>query len=325
MHDSEASPLSRKTERIEQMLQQGERRGGDGSAALRAYVQDLRKHETREQFQQDLQAVNEKLHKDGYLPGLEIAADGQIVKDERAATPEQKQPDSRPESSFSDHHRAQRHGGSGGAGAEHHHHVRGRHHHAGDGAHHHRRHSGGDRRHDGYAGQHVRHQSGSHRQSERSRVGKTREGDRVHHSGTPGGDQGGGAVEKEIYKELTQHYSFTAAQAAGIMANIKAESSFNVGEITAREGAHGLMQWRGERWHALQQFAHDHGKPWTDLHTQLAFMMHELSGSEAHAGRALRQAQTAADAARVFDRLYERSAHIGPRIAWAQEIYRRYA
>lgn len=78
----------------------------------------------------------------------------------------------------------------------------------------------------------------------------------------------------------------TPAQAAGVMGNMDAESSFNPSAIesTSRaEKGHGLVQWTFGRWSGadgLEKFAASQGKAWDDLTTQLNFLKKELEGSE---------------------------------------------
>jgi hypothetical protein len=75
----------------------------------------------------------------------------------------------------------------------------------------------------------------------------------------------------------------SAVQAAGVMGNMYAESSFNPAAIEATSRAdkgHGLVQWTFGRWNNLQNFANQRGTEWSDLTTQLEFLKTELEGPE---------------------------------------------
>jgi LysM repeat protein len=101
---------------------------------------------------------------------------------------------------------------------------------------------------------------------------------------------------------------WTRAQAAGIVANLQAESGLDNG-IRQHGGGpgYGLAQWEGPRQAAFARWAgHDiHG---SSFHEQLQFIQYELTHSEAGAGNALRGARSAGDAAALVTRLYERPA-----------------
>ena len=98
---------------------------------------------------------------------------------------------------------------------------------------------------------------------------------------------------------------WTRDQAAGIVANIQAESGGNTG--LSANGAYGLAQWRGARIANLKAFAQQNKLDPAAHATQLAFINYELrQGGEQKAGQALRQARTAGSAAAILARLYER-------------------
>jgi hypothetical protein len=69
------------------------------------------------------------------------------------------------------------------------------------------------------------------------------------------------------------------AQIAGIEANLEHESGLDPTSVNAAEGAHGLAQWEGGRWPALQSWAASMGLPWTSLQAQMSFLWHELTTS----------------------------------------------
>jgi hypothetical protein len=127
------------------------------------------------------------------------------------------------------------------------------------------------------------------------------------------------AEASKIYEYLIQK-GFTPAQAAGILGNMQVESGFDTGAYNPAEGAIGLCQWEGGRRTALEAFAA--GRDIGDWHTQVDFMMSELSGSESGALGHIKSAQTPGDAAAAFDQFYERSSGEarGQRVANANSI-----
>lgn len=104
---------------------------------------------------------------------------------------------------------------------------------------------------------------------------------------------------------------WSPAQAAGIVGNLQAESGANLNDRAVGDGgkAYGIAQWHPDR---QQSFARAMGKDIrsSSLGDQLAFIHWELNNSEARAGRKLKSAQTAAQAAWIVDEYYERSAGI---------------
>ena len=67
----------------------------------------------------------------------------------------------------------------------------------------------------------------------------------------------------------------------------------------------GLVQWDNRRG-ALKKFAESKGRSWSDLETQLDFIVHELETTEAGAFKKLGEAKTLAKKALVFGDEYER-------------------
>lgn len=112
-------------------------------------------------------------------------------------------------------------------------------------------------------------------------------------AGTPiaGGHMGNfGAQAAAFFKQ----HGASAAVAQGIGAGVTAEGG---GLGMAANGAFGIGQWRGDRRRALFKFA---GSNHPSLQQQLDFMLSELNGSEAPAGRAIFGAGSAAGAARAY-------------------------
>lgn len=77
-----------------------------------------------------------------------------------------------------------------------------------------------------------------------------------------------------ITKKLIQR-GFDAIEAAAIVGNMWAESSFNPAAKNDI-GAFGLLQWLGDRKEELTKFAKKKGRKETDLDTQLDFIKYEL-------------------------------------------------
>ena len=127
----------------------------------------------------------------------------------------------------------------------------------------------------------------------------------------------GGGLNRNVGKEETASANriieyfvskgWTADQAAGIAANIQAESNFKTNASGDGGLAYGLAQWHPDRQANFQTWA---GKDIRDssLEEQLGFIQYELtSGKETAAGDALKQATSPEMAAAIFDKKYERS------------------
>src|SRR5262249_37498817 len=101
------------------------------------------------------------------------------------------------------------------------------------------------------------------------------------------------------------NHDWSKAQAAGLIANIEAESAFDPQAIGDGGAAFGICQWHSDRQDAFRrQFGFsiqdaDYGK-------QLEFVAFELTKTEARAGNALRGADNAQDAGEIVCSLYER-------------------
>jgi LysM repeat protein len=121
---------------------------------------------------------------------------------------------------------------------------------------------------------------------------------------------GAGGRQARIDQAMTffQAQGWTHAQAAGIVANLDAESGMDA-NIRQHGGGpgYGLAQWEGPRQADFRAWA---GKDITrsTFGEQLRFIQHELSTTESGAARALRQATSASDAGSIVCRLYERPA-----------------
>jgi Phage tail lysozyme len=113
-----------------------------------------------------------------------------------------------------------------------------------------------------------------------------------------------------------QSMGWTKEQAAGIAANLQAESGFNPAQPgdynknTRQYEAYGVAQWHPDRQAEFRKFS---GKDirGSTLDEQLSFLNYELTkGNEQKAGIALRGATTAGEAGSIVSRMYERPADI---------------
>jgi len=123
---------------------------------------------------------------------------------------------------------------------------------------------------------------------------------------------------------------WTPAQAAGIVGNLQAESGKNLSLTAVGDGgkALGIAQWHANR---RTVYERTFGKHWseTTFDDQLGFIQWELNNSDnvsgnlnKNAGTAIRNSNTAAQAATIFDAQYERSsgAHRQKRIDNAEAL-----
>ncbi|MFD0363563.1 phage tail tip lysozyme [Nocardia sp. GCM10030253] len=110
---------------------------------------------------------------------------------------------------------------------------------------------------------------------------------------------------------LIKEHHFTPAQAAGIVANAKFESGFDVDATGDNGTAKGIFQWRFGRQAALMDFASKPGEDIGDWRTHVDYMVQELRGVDAY-----QRAETLIDSnsndprevAEAFDRYYEISS-----------------
>jgi LysM repeat protein len=130
----------------------------------------------------------------------------------------------------------------------------------------------------------------------------------------------------KIAMEFFLDQGWTPEQAAGLVANLQAESYDQIDPAAQNGGAYGIAQWRGYR---KRDFEEEMGRPLkgSSLMDQLKFVQHELNNKESKAGQLLKQATTAAQAAAIVDEFYERSggAAIRRRIALANSLLTAFA
>lgn len=115
-------------------------------------------------------------------------------------------------------------------------------------------------------------------------------------------------------------------QAAGIAASFMQESGMDPSAKNATSGAYGIGQWLGSRVGDFKAFSGKDLKGST-MDEQLAFFNHEVGpdGKEQRAGRLLRSARTAEDAARIHSEAYERPGDDEANIGRRQRLARQYA
>lgn len=128
----------------------------------------------------------------------------------------------------------------------------------------------------------------------------------------------GGAAQK-VFDYFVKR-GLTPAQAAGVAGTLQKESNFSTTVLNkAGSGATGLAQWLGGRLAALKK-----KENWESLQTQLDFIWEELTGPEGRALGALRRTRSPEEAARIFDRLYERSDGLLSAPANARKIFEQF-
>lgn len=92
-----------------------------------------------------------------------------------------------------------------------------------------------------------------------------------------GGDEGNLRNREIIKQYLMNEMGFSLEQTCGVLGNLWQESRFESDALETGGTGHGIVQWSFERVTSLQNFASAHGKPWTDLGIQLAFLNHEVN------------------------------------------------
>ncbi|EIF30969.1 hypothetical protein BCh11DRAFT_06481 [Burkholderia sp. Ch1-1] len=113
-------------------------------------------------------------------------------------------------------------------------------------------------------------------------------------------------------------------QAAGIVGSLQQESGVDPTSRNKSSGAYGIGQWLGSRVADFKTWS-GHNLEGSSIEEQLAFMQYELTkGKEQAAGRQLRAARTAQEAAAIHAQAYERpgaaEANIAQRQAYASAL-----
>lgn len=293
----------------------------------------MKRCETATAFQQDMGKLNDDLHKQGLLPGLQIVENEKTHDFELRKMDDAKQsgvPDkTAPDTSDTERERPEptRQGGGGGGGG--HHHGRHGHHHGHHGRHHgHHHHSGNEG--DGNEGDGNDDTGRGDEQSdtpEKGVPGDNGDGSKITNDGS---NMSKHDKEKYIVGELTKStkdggLGLTQKQAAGVIGSLEGESPDLYSGRVDHKHEHdlGFVNWVGSRKRELESFAKAQGKDPTDFKTQVSFMEKELQGSEHKALDRLKHTTTVADAARSFTSNYERPGipHMKNRVNNAELAY----
>lgn len=121
----------------------------------------------------------------------------------------------------------------------------------------------------------------------------------------------GGGSASGVVAQVVQFFrgkGLSDAAIAGILGNMRVESSFNTGAYNSGEGAVGLVQWEGGRDDAMRAWASAHGLSSSSVQGQLGYIWHELTTGYSGVLAQLRNASSASQAATIWDSEYERSA-----------------
>lgn len=81
---------------------------------------------------------------------------------------------------------------------------------------------------------------------------------------------------------------YSPVHAAALAGHMLQESGGDPAAFNPKEDAHGILQWRGDRWAGLQALAKSRGTAPDDPQVQLDFITHEMNGPEAKAGALFR-------------------------------------
>lgn len=125
------------------------------------------------------------------------------------------------------------------------------------------------------------------------------------------GDRSGGGERGDTASAMKYFVDqgWTKEQAAGIVANLQAESNLRHGAVGDGGLAYGVAQWHPDRQANFKRWAGKDIREST-LQEQLAFVHYELTeGEEQRAGRRLRGASTAEEAGSIVSTDYERPKH----------------
>lgn len=123
-----------------------------------------------------------------------------------------------------------------------------------------------------------------------------------------GNDEANEALASNNPVQFFVDRGWTRDQAAGIVANLQAESGMNPQAVGDNGQAYGLAQWHPDRQRAFEKWL---GKPiqQSNRYEQMEFVDYELKrGAERRAGDLLRAATNARQAGEIVSRYYERPA-----------------
>ena len=133
-----------------------------------------------------------------------------------------------------------------------------------------------------------------------------------------------GERSKYIQQKLMS-MGFSASAAAGVVGNLVQESGLRTDAIGDNGTSGGLAQWHNERLDALKRFAAARGKEWTDLDTQIEFLVEEMRTSYADTYAKMQSAELPEIAGQIMTDEYEipdpASANYSQRRANARAAY----
>ena len=123
----------------------------------------------------------------------------------------------------------------------------------------------------------------------------------------------------DVAMKYFQSQGWSEAQAAGIVANLQAESNFKADVPGDGGQAYGIAQWHPDRQANFKQSS-GHSIQGSTFNEQLQFVQWELTHTETATANALRGANSAGEAAAIFCRLYERPADIQGQSAYRASL-----
>ena len=129
------------------------------------------------------------------------------------------------------------------------------------------------------------------------------------------------SIQNTVFDYFVNEMGLSKAAALGIMANIEAESEFNI-DAGSRGGAYGLCQWCGSRRSSLLAYEYS-----PSLETQLRYVRYELETGYTHVLKVLQEVEDtkdgAARAAHYFCKYYEIPSNAEARANYRAGIARR--
>ena len=118
------------------------------------------------------------------------------------------------------------------------------------------------------------------------------------------------SLSSQLIDKLSAKLGLTDYQVAGILGNAFVESGINSKSYIGNDvgkAAGGLFGWRGSLLKGLKDFAKSRGKSWTDLDTQIDFLVYDLTKNRSDIYNALKSSKNEVEAAKVFMK-YEKFA-----------------
>lgn len=128
-------------------------------------------------------------------------------------------------------------------------------------------------------------------------------------------------ADPDFVRKRLEQYGWTKEQAAGITGSFLQENStLDPSKSNPKSGAYGIGQWLGPRVADFKKWS-GHDLNGSSIEEQLAFFQYEVTkGKEQDAGRRLRAAKTAEEAARIHSEAYERPGADEANVARRQRL-----